>query len=82
MAIGSATSASAFATLRLAVRTFLAPKFYFVFLSALDASLAHLSVVFNLSLRELAVLSEDDVETKSENAETHQYKCCNKNLHI
>ena len=82
MAIGSATSASAFATLRLAVRTFLALNLYFFFFSALDASLAHLSVVFNLSLRELAVLSEDDVEAKSENTEAYQYKCCNKNLHI
>ena len=69
MAIGSATSASAFATLRLAVRTFLAPKFYFVFFSALDAPLAHLSVVLNLGFRELAVLSEDDVETQTEYAE-------------
>ena len=82
MAIGSARRASAVAALRLAVRTFLAPNLYFFFFSALDASLAHLSVVFNLSLRELAVLSEDDVEAKSENAEAYQYKCCNKNLHI
>ena len=82
MAVGSARRTSTVATLRLSVRTLLAPNFYFFFFSALDASLAHLSVVFNLGLRELAVLSEDDVETKSENAEAYQYKCCNKNLHI
>lgn len=82
MAVRAAGRAAAVATLRLAVRAFLAPNFQFFFFSALDASLAHLSVVFNLSLRELAVLSEDDVEAEPKNAETYQYKCCNKNLHI
>ena len=82
MAIGSARRTSAIATLWLAVRTFLAPKFYFVFFSALDASLTHLSVVFNLSIRELSVLPEYDVEAQTEYAESDQDKCCNENLHI
>ena len=68
MAVGSARRASAIAALRLAVRTLLAPNLYFFFFSALDASLAHLSVVFNLSLRELAVLSENDIEAEPEDA--------------
>ena len=53
---------------RVAVLVLLAPKSDFFFLGALDASLAHLLVVFYLSLRELAVLPEDDVETKPEYA--------------
>ena len=82
MAIGSATAAPSFAAFGFAVRTFLAPNLYFFFFSALDASLAHLSVVLDLGFRELAVLPEDDVETESEYAERHQYKRCNENFHI
>ncbi len=63
------TSTSSFiAGYRVAVLVLLAPKFHFLFLGALDASLAHLLVVLDLSLRELAVLPEDDVEAKSEYA--------------
>ena len=66
----STTSASAFvAGDRVAVLVLLAPKFYFFFLCALDASLAHLLVVLYLRLRELSVLPEDDVEAKAEYAE-------------
>ena len=70
--IGSAASAAAFAALRLAVRTLLAPKFYFIFLRALDAPLAHLLIVFNLSLRKLSVLPEDDVEAQADYAQGHK----------
>ena len=62
MASGAATAATVFAALRFAVGAFLAPNFYFFFLGALDAPLAHLPVVLNLCLRELAVLPEDDIE--------------------
>ena len=72
MAIGSARRTSAVAALRLAVRTFLAPNLYFFFFSALDASLAHFSVVLDLGLRELAVLPEDDVEAETEYAERNE----------
>ena len=65
MASGAATAATVFAALRFAVGTFLAPKFYFVFFSALDASLPHLSIVLNLSFGELAVLSENDIEAEA-----------------
>ena len=82
MAVGSARRASAIAALRLAVRTLLAPNLYFFFFSALDASLAHFSVVLDLGLRELAVLPEDDVEAQAEYAERHQDERCNENLHI
>ena len=64
----STAGASAFAADRVTVLVFLAPKFYFLFLGALDASLAHLLVVLDLSLGELAVLPEDDVEAESEYA--------------
>ena len=65
----SAASTSSFiAGYRVAVLVLLAPKFHFLFLGALDAPLAHLLVVLDLSLRELAVLPEDDVEAKSEYA--------------
>ena len=64
----STAGAPAFAADRVTVLVFLAPKFYFLFLGALDASLAHLLVVLDLSLGELAVLPEDDVETESEYA--------------
>ena len=81
MTISSATAAPSFAAFGFAVRTFLAPNLYFFFLGALDASLAHLSVVLDLGLRELAVLPEDDVETESEYAKAHQNKCCNEYFH-
>ena len=65
----SATSTSSFiAGYRIAVLVLLAPKFHFLFLGALDASFAHLLVVLYLCLRELAVLSEDDVKAESEYA--------------
>ena len=71
------TSTAAFITSnRVTVLVFLAPKFHFFFLGALDASLAHLLVVLNLCFRELAVLPEDDVEAKSEYAERYKYQSC------
>ena len=82
IATRTATCASSFiAGYRVAVLVFLAPKFYFIFLRTLDASLAHLPVVFNLSLRKLSVLPEDDVEAKSEYAEPDKYQSCKKYLH-
>ena len=81
MAVGSAASAATIAALRLSVRTLLAPNLYFFFFSALDASLAHFSVVLDLGLRELAVLPEDDVETKPEDTQSDEYKCCKKYFH-
>ena len=75
MAIGSATSASAVAALRLAVRTLLAPNLYFFLLCALYASLAHLSVVLDLCFRKFSVFPEDDIEAESENAERNEDKC-------
>ena len=65
---GTATSAPAFSAGSRTVGTFLAPHLYLILLGALDAPLAHLLIVLNLSLRELAVLPEDDVETESEYA--------------
>ena len=61
---------------RIAILILLAPKLDFILLSALDASFAHLDVVLDLSLRELAVLPEDDVEAKSEHAKSDKYNCC------
>ena len=58
------------------VRVFLAPKLYFIFFCTLDTSFAHLLIVFNLSFWELSVLSENDVETKSEYAQSDKYQCC------
>ena len=79
----STTSAPAFvAGDRVAVLVLLAPKFYFFFLCALDASLAHLHVVLYLGLRELAVLPEDDVEAESEHAECHQHQCSYEYFHF
>ena len=79
---GTATSASSVtAGYRLSVLVLLAPYFYFFFLRALDAPLAHLSVVLDLRFRELSVLPEDDVETQSEYAERDQKKSCKKYLH-
>ena len=59
----SATCTAPVSADRIAVLVLLAPKFYFFFLCALDASLAHLLVVLYLRFRELAVLPEYDVET-------------------
>ena len=73
----STTSAAAFITSnRVTVLVLLAPKFHFFFLGALDAPLAHLLVVLDLCLRELAVLPEDDVEAKSEYAQRYKYQGC------
>ena len=71
--IGSAASAASFAALRLAVRTLLAPDLYFFFFGALDAPLAHLSVVLDLGFRKLSVLPEDDVEAESYYAKAYKY---------
>ena len=84
MAIGSGTAARApafVAGYRVAVLILLAPKLYLFLLRTLDASLTHLLVVLYLGLRELAVFPEDDVETKAENAESHQGECSQKHLH-
>ena len=78
----STTSTSAvIAGDRVAVLVLLAPKLYLVLLGALDASLAHFLVVFDLCFRELAVLTEDDVETESEDTETYKYYSCQKDFH-
>ena len=61
---------------RVAALILLAPKFHFFLLGALDAPLAHLLVVLDLCLRELAVLPEDDVEAKSEYAQRYKYQGC------
>ena len=69
VATRTATCASSFvAGYRVAVLVFLAPKFYFFFFSALDASFAHLLVVLNLGFRKLSVLPEDYVEAQAEYA--------------
>ena len=78
----AATCAPALVTHRCAVRVLPAPQLYFLFLGALDASLAHLDIVLYLGLRELSVLSEDDVETQSENAQTYTNQSCKQNFHI
>ena len=71
----SAARTAAFVTCnRVSVLVLLAPKLYFILLCALDASLAHLDVVLDLSLRELAVLPEDDVEAQSADAESYKYQ--------
>ena len=73
----STSSTSSFiAGYRVTVLVFLAPKFHFFFLGALDSSLAHLLVVLNLCFRELSVLPEDDVEAKSEYAERYKHQSC------
>ena len=66
---------------RVAVLVLLAPKLYLVLLGALDASLAHLLVVFDFCFRELAVLSEYDVETEPEDTETYKDYSCQKDFH-
>ena len=78
----STTSTSAvIAGDRVAVLVLLTPKLYLVLLGALDASLAHFLVVFNLCFRELAVLTEDDVETESEDTEAYKDYSCQKDFH-
>ena len=74
--VASAAAATAFTALRLAVGAVLAPMFYFIFLRALDAPLAHLLIVFNLSLRKLSVLPEDYVEAQTEYAKAYENNCC------
>ena len=65
----STSSTSSFiAGYRVAVLVLLAPKLYFFFFSALDASFAHLLVVLDLGFREFSVLPEDYVETQAEHA--------------
>ena len=84
MAVNSGTAARASSLVacdRVAVLVLLAPKLYLFLLRALYASLAHLLVVLYLGLRELAVLPEDDVEAKSEHAESHEGDGCQKQLH-
>ena len=79
----AATSASPIAAgYRIAVLVLLAPKFYFIFLCTLDASLAHLSVIFNLSFGKLSVLPENDVETQSDDAESYKQQGCEKYFHV
>ena len=79
---GTATSASSvIAGHGVAVLVFLAPKFYLFFLRALDAPLSHLLVVLYFRLRKLSVLSEDDVEAKSEHAQSYKDQCCKEYLH-
>ena len=81
--VGTGTvSTPAFGAYRLPVRTFLAPKFYFIFLCTLDASLAHLSVIFNLSFGKLSVLPENDIETQSDDAESYKQQGCEKYFHV
>ena len=65
--VAPATAATALAAFGLAVGTFLAPKLYFIFLSAFDASLLHFTIVFDLCFRKFTIFSEDDVETQTEN---------------
>ena len=74
--VAFATTTTAIAALRLTIGAFASPHFYFIFFCTLDASLAHLNVVFNFSFRKLAVFPEDDVETQTEYAKSDQDKCC------
>ena len=71
----SAARAAAFVTSnRVSVLVLLAPKLDLILLCALDAPFAHLDVVLDLSLRELAVLPEDDVEAQTEDAKSYKYQ--------
>ncbi len=81
VAVLAAGGAAAFIADRGAVRVFPAPEFHLLLLGALDAPLAHLPVVLNLSLRKLPVLSEDDVEAEAEYAEADKYDSGDKYLH-
>ncbi len=70
---GTAARAPAFVTgHRVAVLIFLAPKLYFLFLGAFDASLAHFHIVLYLGFRKLSVLPEDDVEAHPEYAQAYE----------
>ena len=74
MAINSGTAARASAFIARywsAVRVLLAPQLYFIFFSTFDTPLAHLDVVLDFSFRELAVLSENDIETQDEENPTY-----------
>ena len=77
----AATCAPALVTHRCAVRVLPAPQLYFLFLGALDASLAHLDIVLYFGLRELSVLPEDDVEAHAEDTERDKDQCCNEYFH-
>ena len=72
----TASTAAFVAGDRVAVLVFLAPKFYFFLLGTLDASLAHLLVVLDFSLRELAVFPENDVEAQAENTKPYKDDSC------
>ena len=61
---------------RIAVLVLLPPQLDLILLGALDAPLAHLDIVLDLSLRELTVLPEDDVETQAEHTQADKYYCC------
>ena len=76
------TATTAFTALRLAVGAFLAPKLYFIFLGALDASLLHFTIVFDLCLRKFTIFSEDDVETQTENTKCDKDQYCYEKLHL
>ena len=80
--VASAAAATAFTALRLAVGAFLAPKLYFIFLGALDASLLHFTIVFDLCLRKFTIFSEDDVETQTENTKCDKDQYCYEKLHL
>ena len=80
--VASAAAAAAFTALRLAVGAFLAPKLYFIFLGALDASLLHFTIVFDLCLRKLTIFSEDDIETQTENTKCDKDQYCYEKLHL
>ena len=80
--VATATAATAFTALRLAVGAFLAPKLYFIFLGALDASLLHFTIVFDLCLRKFTIFSEDDVETQTENTKCDKDQYCYEKLHL
>ena len=79
---GTAASATSVSAGRRAVSSFLAPHLYLILLGALDASLAHLLVVLDLSLRKLSVFPEDDVEAKSEYAESDKNYGSKQDLHL
>ena len=70
-----AASAAAFVACdRISILILLSPKLDLVFLGTLDASFSHFYIVLYLSLRKLSVLPEDDVEAKSEDAESDKYQ--------
>ena len=79
---GSAASASSFvAGYWSAVLIFLAPYLHFLFLGALDASLAHLPVVLYLRFRKFSIFPEYDIEAEADHAEAYKCKCREKNFH-